>query len=87
MAFEFSFVSCYFADVCVCVCVCSMSVQERELIGRLCKRLIDEGRLCYLRGRGLEAELSCYTRTDISMENVLLTAVTRSGHTGATHAP
>lgn len=52
-----------------------MSVQERERIGRLCKRLIDEGRVQYLKSRGQEAGLSCYIGDDITLENTLLTAV------------
>ncbi|XP_063056836.1 tRNA:m(4)X modification enzyme TRM13 homolog [Engraulis encrasicolus] len=53
----------------------SMSVQERERIGRLCKRLIDEGRVQYLKSRGQETGLSCYIGDDITLENTLLTAV------------
>ncbi|XP_041913211.1 tRNA:m(4)X modification enzyme TRM13 homolog [Alosa sapidissima] len=61
----------------------SLSVEEREHIGRLCKLLIDQGRVHYLQQRGLEAGLRSYTTPDISLENVLLTAVPRPGHTGA----
>lgn len=71
--------------MCVCVCVpCgSMCVEEREQVGRLCKLLIDLGRVHYLRQRGLEASLSYYTTPDVSLENVLLTAVPRLSHTRA----
>ncbi|XP_050951217.1 tRNA:m(4)X modification enzyme TRM13 homolog [Labeo rohita] len=52
-----------------------MSVEDREQIGRLCKRLIDHGRLHYLQQKGFETSLKYYTSRDVSLENVLLTAV------------
>nr|XP_033771862.1 tRNA:m(4)X modification enzyme TRM13 homolog [Geotrypetes seraphini] len=52
-----------------------LSAQEREMIGRLCKLLIDHGRLWYLRQKGYSAALCYYTDTQVSLENVLLTAV------------
>uniref|UniRef100_A0A671SZC2 tRNA:m(4)X modification enzyme TRM13 n=1 Tax=Sinocyclocheilus anshuiensis TaxID=1608454 RepID=A0A671SZC2_9TELE len=52
-----------------------MSVEDREQIGRLCKRLIDHGRMYYLQQKGFETSLKYYTSRDISLENVLLTAV------------
>ncbi|XP_012697417.2 tRNA:m(4)X modification enzyme TRM13 homolog isoform X2 [Clupea harengus] len=57
----------------------SVGVEEREHIGRLCKLLIDQGRVHYLRQRGLDADLCFYTSPDISLENVLLTAVPHTG--------
>lgn len=55
-----------------------MSVEDREQIGRLCKLLIDEGRVYYLKQRGFESSLKYYTSRDVSLENVLLTAVPSS---------
>uniref|UniRef100_W5LF98 tRNA:m(4)X modification enzyme TRM13 n=1 Tax=Astyanax mexicanus TaxID=7994 RepID=W5LF98_ASTMX len=53
----------------------AVSAEEREQIGRLCKTLIDQGRLHYLQQRGFKSNLSYYTSRDVSLENVLLTAV------------
>ncbi|KAA0712150.1 tRNA:m(4)X modification enzyme TRM13 -like protein [Triplophysa tibetana] len=55
-----------------------MSVEDREQIGRLCKLLIDQGRVHYLKQRGFESSLKYYTSRDVSLENVLLTAVPSS---------
>ncbi|KAJ7993272.1 hypothetical protein DPEC_G00270720 [Dallia pectoralis] len=51
---------------------------DREHIGRLCKLLIDQGRVHFLQQRGFVSSLRYYTSTDISLENVLLTAVPAS---------
>uniref|UniRef100_UPI00398E58FB tRNA:m(4)X modification enzyme TRM13 homolog isoform X3 n=2 Tax=Pristiophorus japonicus TaxID=55135 RepID=UPI00398E58FB len=53
----------------------TLSVEEREHLGRLCKRLIDQGRIWYLKQRGFDSALQYYTSSSISLENVLLTAV------------
>ncbi|KAL7867130.1 hypothetical protein AOLI_G00149440 [Acnodon oligacanthus] len=53
----------------------AVSAEEREHIGRLCKTLIDHGRLHYLQQRGFKSNLRYYTSRDVSLENVLLTAV------------
>ncbi|KAL7855216.1 hypothetical protein SRHO_G00174060 [Serrasalmus rhombeus] len=53
----------------------AVSAEEREHIGRLCKMLIDHGRLHYLQRRGFKSNLRYYTTRDVSLENVLLTAV------------
>ncbi|XP_028857560.1 tRNA:m(4)X modification enzyme TRM13 homolog [Denticeps clupeoides] len=53
----------------------SISAEEREHIGRLCKLLIDYGRVRYLRQKGFDSGLCYYTSRDVSLENVLLTAV------------
>ncbi|XP_053549705.1 tRNA:m(4)X modification enzyme TRM13 homolog [Bombina bombina] len=53
------------------------TVQERENLGRLCKLLIDRGRVDYLSRKGYTATLRCYTEPGVSLENVLLTAVTQ----------
>ncbi|XP_066478872.1 tRNA:m(4)X modification enzyme TRM13 homolog isoform X2 [Tiliqua scincoides] len=52
-----------------------LTTEERKQIGRLCKLLIDHGRIEYLQHRGYEALLQHYTDLSISLENVLLTAV------------
>lgn len=52
-----------------------MSVEDREQIGRLCKHLIDHGRVYYLQQKGFETSLRYYTSRDVSLENVLLTAI------------
>ncbi|KAK1165367.1 hypothetical protein AOXY_G13878 [Acipenser oxyrinchus oxyrinchus] len=51
------------------------AVEERETVGRLCKLLIDQGRIYYLQQKGYAATLQYYTSPSISLENVLLTAV------------
>ncbi|XP_067893667.1 tRNA:m(4)X modification enzyme TRM13 homolog isoform X3 [Heterodontus francisci] len=53
----------------------TLSVDEREHLGHLCKRLIDQGRIWYLKQRGFDSALQYYTSPSISLENVLLTAV------------
>ncbi|KAM4021805.1 tRNA:m(4)X modification enzyme TRM13 homolog [Anomaloglossus baeobatrachus] len=55
-----------------------LSVEEREHLGRLCKLLIDRGRVDYLKNMGYEANLEYYTEPEVSLENVLLTAVPTS---------
>ncbi|XP_062869449.1 tRNA:m(4)X modification enzyme TRM13 homolog [Trichomycterus rosablanca] len=52
-----------------------VSADEREHVGRLCKLLIDHGRLHYLQQKGFKSSLRYYTSRDVSLENVLLTAV------------
>ncbi|CAM4592508.1 unnamed protein product [Lepidochelys olivacea] len=52
-----------------------LTVEERKQIGRLCKLLIDQGRIRYLQQRGYNAALQYYTDSTVSLENVLLTAV------------
>uniref|UniRef100_S4R6T0 tRNA:m(4)X modification enzyme TRM13 n=1 Tax=Petromyzon marinus TaxID=7757 RepID=S4R6T0_PETMA len=47
---------------------------EREQLGRLCKRVLDEGRVRYLREWGLTARLQRYVEAGTTVENVLLTA-------------
>ncbi|KAM6959264.1 tRNA:m(4)X modification enzyme TRM13 homolog [Aplochiton taeniatus] len=51
------------------------SAGDREHIGRLCKLLIDQGRVHYLEQRGYKTTLQYYTSTDVTLENVLLTAI------------
>ncbi|KAJ6658457.1 hypothetical protein lerEdw1_020161 [Lerista edwardsae] len=52
-----------------------LTTEERKQIGRLCKLLIDHGRIEYLQQRGYKALLQRYTDFSVSLENVLLTAV------------
>ncbi|XP_006000083.1 tRNA:m(4)X modification enzyme TRM13 homolog [Latimeria chalumnae] len=52
-----------------------LSDEERENVGRLCKLLIDHGRVQYLEQKGFSASLQFYTSPSVSLENVLLTAV------------
>ncbi|CAL8310185.1 unnamed protein product [Lota lota] len=52
-----------------------LSAEERGRVGRLCKRLIDQGRVHYLQSKGFITKLKYYTSTQITLENVLLTAV------------
>ncbi|XP_072919499.1 tRNA:m(4)X modification enzyme TRM13 homolog isoform X1 [Hemitrygon akajei] len=52
-----------------------LNVEEREHVGRLCKLLIDHGRIWYLQQQGFDSTLQYYTSTSISLENVLLTAI------------
>ncbi|XP_073700229.1 tRNA:m(4)X modification enzyme TRM13 homolog [Garra rufa] len=59
-----------------------MSVEDREQIGWLCKRLIDHGRLYYLQQKGFETSLKYYASRDVSLENVLLTAVPTANQNG-----
>ncbi|KAJ8277761.1 hypothetical protein GJAV_G00079580 [Gymnothorax javanicus] len=54
---------------------CVVSAEDREQMGRLCKLLIDYGRVDFLRRKGFSASLQYYTSRDVSLENVLLTAV------------
>ena len=49
-------------------------VGRRRRVGRMCKRLVDLGRVQYLRSLGLHAELVYYCPADVSPENALLVA-------------
>ncbi|XP_060685705.1 tRNA:m(4)X modification enzyme TRM13 homolog isoform X1 [Hemiscyllium ocellatum] len=53
----------------------TLTVEEREHLGHLCKRLIDQGRIYYLKQQGFDSVLQYYISPSISLENVLLTAV------------
>ncbi|XP_070816626.1 tRNA:m(4)X modification enzyme TRM13 homolog [Chaetodon trifascialis] len=55
-----------------------LSAGERQQVGRLCKRLIDGGRLHFLKTKGLDSKLSAYVSSQVTLENVLLTAVPSS---------
>ncbi|KAM9761967.1 tRNA:m(4)X modification enzyme TRM13 homolog [Menidia menidia] len=51
------------------------SAAERQQVGRLCKRLIDGGRCHFLSSRGFSSSLRRYVGPEVTLENVLLTAV------------
>uniref|UniRef100_A0A087XSH1 tRNA:m(4)X modification enzyme TRM13 n=1 Tax=Poecilia formosa TaxID=48698 RepID=A0A087XSH1_POEFO len=55
------------------------SAAEREHLGRLCKLLIDSGRRDFLRTRGFSSRLIGYIDAEVTLENVLLTALPCSG--------
>ncbi|XP_060890741.1 tRNA:m(4)X modification enzyme TRM13 homolog isoform X1 [Labrus mixtus] len=55
-----------------------LSSSEREKIGRLCKLLIDGGRLHFLQTRGFDSRLCRYVDAQVTLENILLTAVPSS---------
>ncbi|XP_026179030.1 tRNA:m(4)X modification enzyme TRM13 homolog isoform X2 [Mastacembelus armatus] len=52
-----------------------LSAAEREQVGRLCKLLIDSGRLHFLQTKGFSGKLTRYADHRVTLENVLLTAV------------
>lgn len=47
-------------------------------MGRRCKELIDAGRLHFLKTKGFEGKLRRYADPQVTLENVLLTAVAAS---------
>ncbi|XP_027867739.1 tRNA:m(4)X modification enzyme TRM13 homolog [Xiphophorus couchianus] len=54
------------------------SAAEREHLGRLCKLLIDSGRRDFLQTRGFSSRLIGYAHAEVTLENVLLTALPSS---------
>ncbi|XP_055362669.1 tRNA:m(4)X modification enzyme TRM13 homolog isoform X2 [Betta splendens] len=61
-----------------------LSAPEREHFGRLCKLLIDCGRIHFLQNRGFDSKLMHYVDSQVTLENMLLTAQprTQSSHQG-----
>ncbi|XP_035801298.1 tRNA:m(4)X modification enzyme TRM13 homolog isoform X2 [Amphiprion ocellaris] len=55
-----------------------VAAADRQQVGRLCKLLIDCGRRHYLKTKGFSSKLSRYVSTEVTLENVLLTAVPSS---------
>lgn len=55
-----------------------LSAQQRHHVGLLCKRLIDAGRLDFLRSRGFSGRLRRYVDDHVTLENILLSAVPSS---------
>ncbi|EDO46123.1 predicted protein [Nematostella vectensis] len=51
-----------------------LSIADREEIGRQCKRLLDAGRVWYLREKGFNTSLAYYVDSSVSLENVVLLA-------------
>lgn len=56
----------------------SSKLDERELIGRKAKTLLNWGRLSFLQSIGFQAELFYYTSTDVSLENMCIVATRKS---------
>ncbi|PWA19973.1 hypothetical protein CCH79_00020285 [Gambusia affinis] len=54
------------------------SAAEREHLGRLCKLMIDSGRRDFLRTRGFSSRLIGYADPEVTLENILLTALPSS---------
>ncbi|KAM9848987.1 tRNA:m(4)X modification enzyme TRM13 homolog [Aulostomus maculatus] len=52
-----------------------LTAAERKQIGRLCKLLIDRGRVAFLQTKGFNAKLTHYISNQVTLENILLTAV------------
>ncbi|XP_035862954.1 tRNA:m(4)X modification enzyme TRM13 homolog isoform X2 [Sander lucioperca] len=52
-----------------------LTAAVREHVGRLCKQLIDSGRLDFLETHGFTSKLTRYASSQLTLENVLLTAV------------
>eukprot|EP00058_Branchiostoma_floridae_P020508 XP_002605998.1 hypothetical protein BRAFLDRAFT_285163 [Branchiostoma floridae] len=50
------------------------TVEEREEIGRQCKRLLDQGRLWYLQQCDFNTQLVHYVEPDVSLENIAIVA-------------
>jgi hypothetical protein len=60
-----------------------VDVERRVAIGRACRRLIDYGRLQFLRRLGFRAEVVYYCHTELTPENVLLIAWREGGEAAA----
>ena len=52
----------------------ALDVTERSSLGRKCKRLIDTGRLLWLKEKGMQSKLVEYIAPSVSPENKLLLA-------------
>lgn len=62
-----------------CDFFCSfLSTDERQRVGHLCKQLIDCGRLHFLLTKGFDGKLSRYVNSQVTLENILLSAVPSS---------
>lgn len=46
--------------------------EEKEEIGKRCKRVLDFSRVCYLKENGYETTLNYYVKSVITLENVCL---------------
>lgn len=56
----------------------SLKSDEREIIGRKAKTLLNWGRLAFLENAGFQAELLYYISTDVSLENMCIVATRKS---------
>jgi len=56
----------------------TLDFQGREKLGLQCKRLLDVGRVRYLKENGFDAELVYYVDKETSLENLALMAVPSS---------
>lgn len=54
--------------------VSGLSLEEREEVGRMCKRILDQGRVELLHQNGFEVERFCYVDPSVSLENVAILA-------------
>ena len=52
----------------------ALSERERAVVGRMCKRLLDTGRLRYLQAHGYAGRLQEYVDVAVSPENTLIVA-------------
>uniref|UniRef100_A0A3Q3A1S1 tRNA:m(4)X modification enzyme TRM13 n=1 Tax=Kryptolebias marmoratus TaxID=37003 RepID=A0A3Q3A1S1_KRYMA len=52
-----------------------LSAAERQHVGRLCKLMIDGGRHHFLKTKGFSSKLIRYVEPQVTLENILLTAV------------
>lgn len=67
------------------VCMCRfLSAPEQEYVGRLCKLLIESGRLDFLQNKGFTSRLIRYVNSQVTLENMLLTAVPNTEETSST---
>jgi tRNA:m4X modification enzyme len=55
-----------------------LSLTQREEIERKCKRLIDIGRVHYLKDCGLQSQLKTYIEEKLTPENVVIVAKSAS---------
>lgn len=49
-----------------------LSLEERQEIGRKCKRIIDMGRTKYLEENGYKCDMISYIKSDVTLENVCM---------------
>ena len=53
-------------------CWAQWTYEQRRRVGLQCKRLVDHGRVCYLRQRGYQCRLVYFVPEECSPENALL---------------
>lgn len=54
------------------------SIEEQEEIGLKCKRILDWGRIEYLKSNRFDAHLKVYASKSITLENIVLVATPQS---------